>query len=118
MAVLTSSATEALSQVPKPASAQDVIQLYASADHHLCPKVYHSTRAFSAGQGNPYKLSIVPRSRVKGQEHWSISATGVCHIGPDHAAVFIPSGKFHTVSTLMVNSGLCAPEVPALQASV
>ena len=50
-------------------------------------------RAFSAGHGNPYKLSIVPRSQVKGQEHWSISATGICHIGSDHAAVFVPSGK-------------------------
>ena len=50
-------------------------------------------RAFSAGQGNPYKLSLVPKSKVKGQEHWSISATGICHIGSDHAAVFVPSGK-------------------------
>lgn len=50
-------------------------------------------RAFSAGQGNPYKLSVVPRSQVKGQEHWSISATGICHIDSDHAAVFVPAGK-------------------------
>lgn len=94
---------------------QDVIQLHASPDHQFCPKVYHSTRcfpvihafvllrsryslcllfcrAFSAGQGNPYKLSVVPRSQVKGQQHWSISATGVCHIDSDHAAVFVPSG--------------------------
>lgn len=67
-------------------------------------------RAFPAGQGNPYKLSVVPRSQVKGQAHWSISATGICHIDSDHAAVFVPSGM-HRLYRLML---LYVPEIPCI----
>lgn len=49
-------------------------------------------RKFEAGHGNPYELSLVPKSKIRGQDHWSISASGVCRVGADSTVDFVPSG--------------------------
>lgn len=42
---------------------------------------------------SPYSLTVLPHDRIKGQEHFSISATGVCCLAPDHATSFTQAGR-------------------------
>lgn len=73
-------------------SGDDQARLHAQEARKCCHNSLSSFRAPSAG-GNPYTLTVVPKDRVNGRDHFSISATGVCRIGSDHTVDIIPSGN-------------------------
>ncbi|KAL0028497.1 hypothetical protein WJX77_010302 [Trebouxia sp. C0004] len=77
-----------------PRTGKDVVYRYAATSYRGCAKVYHATRTFQSGHGNPYELSLAPKNKIKGQDHWSISASGICRVGSDHAVDFVPSGEW------------------------
>ncbi|KAA6424307.1 MAG: hypothetical protein FRX49_05519 [Trebouxia sp. A1-2] len=82
------------SVVSIPRTGKDVVYRYATAGYRDCAKVYYATRTLQSGHGNPYELSLAPKNRIKGQDHWSISASGICSVGSDHAVDFVPSGEW------------------------